>query len=175
MRKVGLFYAPAKGSTEKIAKIIANKIGNDKVELVLVDENSTISEFDSFDKLIFGISTVGRESWDAEYTKVGWDFFLPKVEQADFKGKTAAIFGLGNHILYADYFVDAMGFLGKKVIENGGKLVGYVDKDKYEFKHSEAIVDDKFLGLPIDEDTQEELTDERLEDWLSDIKEFFVL
>ena len=175
MRKIGLFYAPAKGSTEKIAKIIANKIGNDKVEMVLVDENSTISEFDSFDKLIFGISTVGRESWDAEYTKVGWDFFLPKVEQADFKGKTAAIFGLGNHILYADYFVDAMGFLGKKVIENGGKLVGYVDKDKYEFKHSEAIVDDKFLGLPIDEDTQEELTNERLEDWFSDIKEFFVL
>ena len=174
MRKIGLFYAPAKGSTEKIAKIIANKIGNDKVEMVLIDENSTISEFDSFDKLIFGISTVGRESWDAEYTKVGWDFFLPKVEQADFKGKTAAIFGLGNHILYADYFVDAMGFLGKKVIENGGKLVGYVDKDKYEFKHSEAIVDDKFLGLPIDEDTQEELTDERLEDWFSDIKEFFV-
>ena len=170
MKKIGLFYAPAKGSTEKIAKIIADKIGKDKVELILVDENSTISEFDSFDKLIFGISTVGRESWDAQYTKVGWDFFLPKLEQANFKGKTAAVYGMGNHILYADYFVDAMGFLGKKVLEKGGELVGYVNKNKYEFKHSEAIIDEKFIGLPIDEDTQEELTENRLKEWISEIK-----
>ena len=173
MKKIGLFYAPAKGSTEKIAKIIADKIGNDLVEMILVDENSTISQIDSFDKLIFGISTVGRDSWDAKYKKMGWDFFLPKLEQADFKGKTAAIYGMGNHILYADYFVDAMGFLGKKVLEKGGKLVGYVDKDKYEFKHSEAIIDGKFLGLPLDEDTQEELTNERIKEWISGFEELF--
>jgi len=173
MSKIGLFYAPAKGHTEKIAKQIADKIGNDKVELILVDEKTTISELDNFDKLIFGISTVGRESWDAEYTKIGWDFYMQKLEKANLKGKTFALFGLGNHILYAQYFVDAMGFLGKVVMDNGGKLIGFVDKSNYEFKHSEAIIDDKFIGLPIDEDTQEELTEKRITGWLSNIKGLF--
>ncbi len=170
MSRIGLFYSPAKGNTEKIARKIADKIGNDKIELILVDEETSLAELNKFDKLIFGISTVGRESWDAEYTKVGWDFYMPKLEKANLKGKTVALFGLGNHILYAQYFVDAMGFLGKVVMEQDGKLVGFVDKNNYEFKHSEAIIDNKFIGLPIDEDTQEELTESRLNDWLSDIK-----
>ena len=170
MNKIGLFYSPAKGNTEKMAIKIAEKIGNDKVELILVDENTSISELDSFDKLIFGISTVGRESWDAEYTKIGWDFYIQKLKNADLTGKTIAVFGLGNHILYAQYFVDAMGFLAKVVFKQGAKLVGYVDKSGYEYKHSEAIIDGKFIGLPIDEDTQEELTETRIDNWLSVIK-----
>jgi len=75
MSKIGLFYAPAKGSTEKIAKKIAEKIGNDKVDLILVEENTNIDVLKSYEKIIFGISTVGRENWDAEYKKIGWDFF----------------------------------------------------------------------------------------------------
>lgn len=170
MDRIGLFYAPAKGSTEKIAKIIAEKIGKDKVDLILVDENTEIEAFKPYDKLIMGISTVGRENWDAEYKKVGWDFFLPKLDNADFTNKTVALFGLGNHILYADYFVDAMGELGQKIIEKGGKLVGLVDKSNYEFNHSKAIINNKFMGLPLDEDTQEDLSEKRLNEWLEDIK-----
>ena len=171
MSKIGLFYAPAKGSTEKIAKKIAEKIGNDKVELILIDKNTEIEKITSYDKIIFGISTVGRESWDAQYHKIGWDYVLPKLEKTSFKGKTAAVYGMGNHILYADYFVDAMGALGKAVLNNDGKLVGYVNKNEYEYKHSEAIIGDKFIGLPLDEDTQEELTEIRIDKWLADIKD----
>ncbi len=173
MNRIGLFYAPAKGSTEKIAKIIAEKIGNDKVDLILVDENTETDVFKPYEKLILGISTVGRENWDTEYKKVGWDFFLPKLDNADFTNKTVALFGLGNHILYADYFVDAMGELGQKILGKGGKLVGWVDQNGYEFKHSKAIINNKFVGLPLDEDTQEELTQERLNKWLKEIKEEF--
>jgi len=171
MSKIGLFYAPAKGSTEKTAKKIAEKIGIDKVDLILIEKNMDINKIISYDKIFFGISTVGRESWDAQYHKIGWDYVLPKLEKADFSGKTVAVFGMGNHILYADYFVDAMGTLGKQVLENGGKLVGYIDKKLYEYKHSEAIIDDKFIGLPLDEDTQEEMTEERIDKWLTDIKD----
>lgn len=170
MNKIGLFYAPAKGSTEKIAKKIAEKIGNDKIDLILIEKNMGMDKITSYDKILFGISTVGRESWDAKYHKIGWDYVLPKLEQTSFKGKTVAIFGMGNHILYADNFVDAMGTLGKAILKNEGNLVGYVNKGEYEYKHSEAILDDKFIGLPLDEDTQEELTEERLDKWLSSIK-----
>lgn len=166
MNKIGLLYAPANGSTEKIAKIIVERIGKDKVDLILVDENTEIDIFKPYEKLILGISTVGRENWDAQYKKVGWDFFLPKLDNADFTNKTIAMFGLGNHILYADYFVDAMGELGEKITAKGGNLVALVDTEGYEFNHSKAIINNKFMGLPIDEDTQEELTEERLSKWL---------
>ena len=173
MSKIGLFYAPAKGSTERIAKAIAENIGNDKVDMILVDEKTDVSIFEPYNKLIMGISTVGRENWDADYKKVGWDFFLPKLDNADFTGKTVALYGMGNHILYADYFVDAMGELGQKILEKGGKLIGYTDKTGYEFNHSKALIDDKFIGLPLDEDTQEELTEERLNNWLEIVKKEF--
>jgi flavodoxin I len=64
-----------------------------------------------------------------------------------------------------------MGELGQKILEKGGKLVGLVDQNGYEFKHSKAIINNKFMGLPLDEDTQEELTEERLNKWLQALKE----
>ena len=63
MSKIGLFYAPAKGNTAKIAEIIANKIGDNKIDLILIDENTEINNFNIYDKIIFGISTVGKNNW----------------------------------------------------------------------------------------------------------------
>ncbi|MBN1252727.1 MAG: flavodoxin [Bacteroidales bacterium] len=170
MNKIGLFYAPAKGNTAKIAEIIASKIGNDKIDLILIDENTSIDKLNNYDNLIFGISTVGKDNWDNDYVKVGWDFLFPKIEDMDFSNKSVAIFGLGNHVLYPNHFVDAMGQLGNKIIENSGNLIGYCNKSDYEFTDSEAIDGDKFIGLPIDQDTEEELTEKRINDWLENIK-----
>ncbi len=169
MDKIALLYAPAKGRTEKVAKIICEKIGTEKFDLILIDEQTDPKLLTNYKKIIFGISTVGRDSWDANYTKIGWDFFLPKLYNFDFSKKTVAIFGLGDHLLYANNFVDALGALAKVVEENGAKLVGKCSTEGYTFSESEALVDDTFLGLPIDEDNEEELTDERLNNWLKKI------
>ena len=172
MKKIGIFYAPAKGSTEKVAKLLANKLG-ENAELHLIDENTETAVFDNYENIIFGISTVGRDHWDAHYTKIGWDYFLPKLHNYDFAGKTVAIFGLGNHIMYKDNFLDALGQLGPLVIKNGGKLVGQVDVEKYddyEDIDSFGVVDGKFPGLPIDEDNLSDVTEERITEWLEEIK-----
>ncbi len=173
MDKIALLYAPAKGRTEKVAKMICKKIGNEKFDLILIDEQTEPKVLTNYKKIIFGISTVGRDSWDANYTKIGWDLFLPKLQDFDFSKKTVAIFGLGDHILYANNFVDSMGSLAKVVEENGANLIGKCSSEGYTFSESEALVGNTFLGLPIDEDNEEELTEERLASWLKKISEDF--
>lgn len=176
MKKIGLFYAPAKGSTEKVAKKVAALIGNDKVEMKLVNDTTTVEQLAEYDHLIFGISTVGRDSWDSNYGKVGWDYFLPKLSQFNFSGKTVAIFGLGNHIMYEDNFLDALGILGPIVVKNNGNLVGSIKTshyEEYENIESNGVVNGEFPGLPIDEDNLPDKTTERVEEWVSMLKPSF--
>jgi flavodoxin I len=173
MDKIALLYAPAKGRTEKVAKIICEKAGKEKFDLILIDEQTNPELLSNYKKMIFGISTVGRDSWDANYQKIGWDLFMPKLDEYNLSGKTVAIFGLGDHLLYANQFVDAMGTLAKVVEKNGAKLVGKCSTEGYTFNNSEALADDVFLGLPIDEDNEEDLTDERVTNWLKQISTDF--
>ncbi len=175
MKKLGIFYAPAKGSTEKVAKILAEKLG-DKAELHLIEHSTDTSVLDAFDNIIFGISTVGRAHWDSHYGKIGWDYFLPKLENYNFANKTIAIVGLGNHIMYKDNFLDALGHLAPFITKNKGKLIGEVEISKFEdYKDIDSIgvIDGKFPGLPIDEDNSSELTQERLTNWVEEIKSQF--
>jgi len=166
MEKIALLFAPEKGSTEKIARIIEEKIGAEKIEMILVGENTNPDILKPYSKLIFGISTVGRDTWDSKYKKVGWDFFIPKLEKSDLKGKTVAIFGLGDHILYPENFVDSMGLLATQLINSGAMVIGQTPIDGYTFSNSEAIFDKKFIGLPIDEENEQELSEKRIDNWL---------
>lgn len=175
MKKIGLFYAPGKGSTEKVAQKVIGKIGSDHIDLHLISENTTIAELEKYDKLVFGISTVGRDNWDAAYSKIGWDFLVPKIAQAKLSGKTVAIFGLGNHIMYPDNFVDSMGVLAESLKTAGANIVGSTNANDYDFDDSQAVIDDKFVGVAIDEDNNEEDTDERLDKWIELIKPNFGL
>ncbi len=173
MKKIGLFYAPANGNVEKIAKKIAEKIGSENVDLKLITKDSTTDELLGYDKLIFGISTVGRDAWNTTYTKIGWDFFLPEIEKIDFTGKTVALYGLGNQYIYPQHFVDSMGKLAKILQTKGAKIVGEVSNNGYDFyTSSEALLPDyaTFIGLPIDEDNEEDQTETRLTEWLIKIK-----
>lgn len=165
MQKIGLFFGPLKGSVNRVADMIVEKVGADKIELVPV-KTATPDDFARFDRIIFGISTVGKETWDASINKTDWGVFLPEVSKGDFKGKTVAIFGLGNHVTYAASFVDFMGLLAKELMKTEAQIVGRVPVDGYEFEESAAVFDGEFIGLPLDEDFEPELTPERLDNWL---------
>jgi flavodoxin I len=68
-----------------------------------------------------------------------------------------------------------MGILAKDLLKNGATIVGKVDPSEYEFDESEAVVDGMFIGLPIDEDFEPELTDKRVITWVNSIKPAFGL
>ena len=95
------------------------------------------------------------------------------VTSFDFTGKKVAIFGLGDHITYAYHFVDAIGLLAKTIKAQGGEIFGKVSTEGYTFQDSDAIVEGQFVGLPVDEDFEPELTEERVTAWVNSLlKEF---
>jgi len=49
-------------------------------------------------------------------------------------------------------------------------MVGYVDKSSYTFEESKSIIGESFCGLPLDEDSESDLTDSRLESWATQLK-----
>ena len=49
-------------------------------------------------------------------------------------------------------------------------MVGYVDKSNYTFDESKSVIGESFCGLPLDEDSESDLTDSRLETWASQLK-----
>jgi flavodoxin I len=174
MSKIGLFFGPLKGSVHRVAEKVKAAIGEQHVEMISVND-ADAADLEKYDKIIFGISTVGKETWDSNYSNTDWSKFFPNISKVDYSGKTVAIFGLGDHITYASHFVNAMGVLAKELTKNGATIVGQVDPSGYEFDESEAIVDGKFVGLPVDEDFESELTDERVSNWVKSIKPAFGL
>ncbi|HAM97167.1 MAG TPA: flavodoxin [Marinilabiliales bacterium] len=164
--KIAVLYGPKGGNTEKIAKLIAKKIGHDKCDLIAVrDADETLLA--PYNKLIIGGSTIGTHNWSHSNTSVDWDQFMPKFKKMNFAGKKVAIFGLGDHLAYTNHFVDEMFSLYQVLKNNGATIVGQWPTDGYEFNESAAIVNGKFVGLPIDEDHEDDLSEGRIDAWLN--------
>ncbi len=172
MEKIAIFFGPLNGSVHRTAKLIASKIGTEKVDLIHILEASAV-DLDKYSRIIFGISTIGKDTWEQKFDNNDWSHFFHVVSAYNFTGKKVAIYGLGDHVTYAYHFVDSMGLLGKVIRNQGGEILGSVSTDGYTFQDSDAIVDGRFIGLPIDEDFESELTDERVTNWLNSLlKEF---
>lgn len=113
-----------------------------------------------------GISTLGKHTWSSDNTGNDWDIFFPKLNGLDLKGKKLALFGLGDHIAYADFFVDTLGDLAEIISATGAEMIGQVSDEGYEYNESRAFQNGKFVGLPLDEDFEDDMTEERVDNWL---------
>ena len=178
MSRIGLFFGTDTGKTRKVAKMI-KKLFDDETMAKPLNVNRAVAEdFSNYDYLILGTPTLGEgllPGLSAECENESWEEFLPQLEDQDFTGKTIAIYGLGDQVGYADEFVDAMMEIYDFFSEKGAKLVGTWPTEGYEFDHSEAILDDKFVGLALDLDNQQNLTEERLNNWIQSISGDFDL
>jgi len=159
-----IFYASNTGNTEYISKLISKELGDIK----LIDiANSGISSIKDYDTVILGLSTWGDGELSDEWDDV-WDDF----KEIDFTGKTVAMFGLGDQESYGENFVDALGIVYEYLDQTGAKIVGkWASTDEYFYEESRAIVDGMFVGLALDEDNQDELSEERITKWCEDISE----
>jgi len=164
MAKIGLFYGTETGNTRKVGKMIAKHFDEGVIELHNVAK-ATPEDMAQYEALILGTPTLG----DGELEN-SWADFLGKLDGADFSGKTVAIYGLGDQVGYPDEFVDAMIFLYKKMKKAGATIIGEWPTEGYEFEKSKAIVEGNFLGLVIDQDNQKDMTKERVEEWIEQIR-----
>lgn len=178
MSRIGLFFGTDTGKTRKVAKMIKKRFDDDTMAKPINVNRAVVDEFASYEFLILGTPTLGEgllPGLSAECENESWEEFLPQLEDLDFSGKTIAIYGLGDQVGYPDEFVDAIMELYEFFKQRGAKLVGSWPTNGYEFEHSEAVVDDQFVGLALDLDNQSNLTDERVTTWLKSIAEPFDL
>jgi len=164
MSSVGIFFGSDTGNTEAIAKMLQKELGKQLVEVKDIAK-STKEDIAEFSLLLFGIPT-----WYYGESQCDWDDFFPELEEIDFTNRLVAIFGCGDQEDYAEYFLDAMGFLGSIVERKGGIIVGHTSTQGYYFEDSKALLDENtFIGLGIDEDRQPELTVSRVQAWAKQI------
>ena len=94
---------------------------------------------------------------------------LPWTFQTGFCRKTGRHSGASDSSGYSDFFCDAMEELYTAFLQSGAKMIGKVPTSGYTYDDSKSVIDGKFCGLPIDEDNESELTDERLSQWVQQI------
>lgn len=165
MRKIGLIYGSDGGYTENVCQRLSEYFEKNKVDLIEVVD-VTVEKISSYDYLIFGSST-----WHDGHLQDDWNDFSNKLDKIDFSNKTIALLALGDQDGYGHTFCDSLGIFYEKVKD--GKVVGATSTQGYDFEESIGIIDGKFIGLCIDEDNQDKLTDERLKNWYEDIKQYF--
>lgn len=164
--KIGLFYGSTTCYTEMAAEKIRAIIGEDMVDIHNVKE-SPLSLMTEYDFLILGIST-----WDFGEIQEDWNEIWDQIGGVTLNGKTVALFGLGDQEGYGEWYLDAMGMLHDELKKSGANIIGYWPKDdSYEFEASKALTEDgnKFVGLALDEDSQYELSDDRIATWVEQI------
>ena len=158
-----IFFASSTGNSEEIANKISAELNN----IEIFDLAGTkIEKINEFDKLILGGSTWGDGELNDDWEDV-WGNFC----KLDLSNKTIALFGLGDQESYSDEFCSAMGIIYEQIIKSGAKIVGFTSTKGYYHDGSKAQINDKFVGLVIDEDNQSDLTDERIKTWVNEIKE----
>ena len=162
MKKTVIIYGTSTGTCEDLAARIGAKLGVDNVINVTDLDDSVIANNDN---LILGTST-----WGAGEVQDDWYDGLEVIKNADLSGKTVALFACGDSESYPDTFVGGMSEIYNAVKQAGANVIGAVATDGYTFDDSESVVDGKFVGLALDEVNEDSKTNERIDNWVAEIK-----
>lgn len=154
---IAIAYGSSTGNTRTAAEAIHQALGGEIIDVAAADAADKML---AADLLVLGTST-----WGVGELQDDWAAFLPTLESLDLTGKKVALFGLGDQASWGDTFVDGMGILYETVVRRGAAVVGAVAPAGYEFSASRALVDGRFVGLPLDENNQPEKSAERIAAW----------
>lgn len=167
MKKIGLIYSFNTKNSAEAAKKIAGFFEETQIDEINAEEVNE-KQFLSYDNLILSAPT-----WfDGELPNY-WDEFIPALDDLDLKGKTIAIFGMADQKGYPQNFADAVGILAGILEEQGASIIGEWPDEGYEYETSKALRGDKFAGLILDKENQDDLTDSRIEKWVKQLKKTF--
>lgn len=161
MNATVVIFGSTTGTCETIAKNIAEKIGCEAINV----QDITAETIEENKNLILGTST-----WGAGELQDDWYDGLPVLQNADLNGKNIALFGCGDCESYSDTFVGGIAELYNGIKDSGANFIGSVSTDGYTFDDSEAVVDGKFIGLPLDDINEDDKTESRIEEWIQQIR-----
>lgn len=163
--KIGLFYGSTTCYTEMVAEKIQALIGADVVDLHNI-KTVPLARMADYQLLILGLST-----WDFGEIQEDWEAHWDEISNVDLRGKTIAIYGMGDQLGYAEWFIDAVGMLHDAIAPQNPDRIGFWPTSGYDFIASKALTADGglFYGLALDDENQYEQTDERLNTWVSQV------
>ena len=164
MKKTGIFYGSTTGTTESVARLIAEKLGVSPADVHDVSKlDAALAE--SYEALILGTST-----WGDGELQDDWYDGIKVLKNANLSGKTIALFGCGDSESYSDTFCDGMGILFEDLKDSGCTFVGAVSDSDYTYASSVAVADGKFVGLALDDVNESDRTDARVSAWTEMLK-----
>ena len=164
---VAIVWGSGTGYTEEVADTLHRRLHH-VVDSIFNIANTAFTDLMEFDVLIFGIPT-----WHVGELQDDWDQRFDEISGSDLRGKWVAFFGCGDACGYPDTFQDAMGILWQELEKTGATLLGRWPIEGYEFEDSRALTPDGryFVGLAIDEHSQDKLTETRIERWARQLEE----
>ncbi len=158
MKPTVIIYGSSLGNTQ----FVAEKLNLLLPHAILLPANEVRPEIiENYPNLILGAST-----WGVGMLQDEFETFLEMLLQCPLKGKTIALFGLGDQQNYPDTFCDGLGKLYDILINKGANIVGNWPSEEYDFSTSKALKGDMLVGLALDEDNEPDLTDYRLKKWV---------
>jgi len=164
MQKVGIFFGSNSGNTEDVAEQLKELIGDAELHDV---SSASASDLLNYENIILGAST-----WGAGDLQDDFETFVEGLDSVDLTSKNIAIFGLGDSASYGDTFANSIAHI-YNAVKSRTNIVGSISTDGYEYEESEAEVDGKFVGLPLDIDNESDKTEERLSQWVALLKQSF--
>lgn len=165
MGKIAVIYSFHTQKSKKVAEKIIAAFGDQNVEPINAEElNSEV--FQKYDHFILSAPT-----WfDGELPNY-WDEFVPELEEMDLSNKTFAIFGLGDQKGYPENYCDAIGILAEILEHCGARVIGHWPVEGYVFESSRAQRGNMFVGLALDQENQARMTQQRVDAWVSALKQ----
>lgn len=167
MEAVGLFFGSTYGMTKKSAAKIKKAFGRSKVDIYDL-KNVSIEGMKKYTNLIFGTS-----AWGIGEMQDDWELTIDKLSAIDFSEKKVALFGLGDQKEYPESFVDGLGTLYCRLPDKSS-VVGTWPVKGYNYYFSLAEKDGSFVGLVLDDHNQADLSDDRISDWVKQLKKEFI-
>ncbi len=164
MKPIGLIYGTSTNKTALIAEEVKKAFGDTPIEVMSLEEFNR-SQLDAYDFLIIGCST-----WFDGELPPQWDELVPALRSLNLTGKKVAIFGLGDQVNYPENFADGIGILAYIFTGCGATIVGQTSTEGYTFEHSLALKSGKFQGLVIDMENQSDKNEERIRNWVEELK-----
>ncbi|MEN8224057.1 MAG: flavodoxin [Bacteroidota bacterium] len=168
MKKIALIYWPKNGNVENTAAKISALFDAGSIDVFTISDIE-VDKLTDYDLLIFGGSTIGADNWEDTHTSK-WYTFFEAAKKLDLNGRLAAIYGLGDQILYPEHFVDGMAIIRDELISTGLNFIGAWPVEGYEHTDSKSVEGDHFIGLALDDDQQAELSPDRINKWVEMLK-----
>ena len=163
MKKTGIFYGSTTGTTESVARLIAEKLGVSPADVHDVSKlDAALAE--SYEALILGTST-----WGDGELQDDWPGFLDKLGKEDLSGRRVALFGCGDAGIYSDTFCDAMAEIRDGLASTGCTFVGGFDAEEYPGCGSRLCQDGEAIGWAVDDSASDAENQMRMELWIAAI------